>query len=157
MFWEGVTGSQQVATAAVATQTAVTEAEMENIPNPTLIRVHGEVCVRVSAIGASGAQATLAMGLIIQDARAVSAGVGGMPVPFGGIASDWLWHKLIPIQVETQATEDSNQHNIRFVIDNKSMRKFQENQALVLNFQNTAITSTLTAEVVFAFRFLFKK
>ncbi len=159
MFWQGSAINAVVTTGAVSTAVAVTESEMENIPNPTLIRIHGEIIVAVTAIGAAGAEAMLSMGLIIQDARAVAAGVGGMPVPFGGIASDWIWHKMVPLSVPVAiATEnDAMLLRTRFVVDNKSMRKFQENQALVMNFQNTAITGTLTASVIAGFRFLFKK
>ena len=157
MFWEGASVFDQVATGAVSSFVIVSEAILENIPLPTVIRTRGEFVVRASAIGASGAQAIFSMGLIIQSARSIAAGVGGMPVPFGGIGSDWFVHRMIPMQVEMVANEDSNQHNVRFEIDSKAMRKVDNNQGIVIVFQNTAVASTVTFEVVGALRLLFKR
>ena len=137
---------------------AVSEAEMENVPNPTLIRIRGEFVVRLSAEAAAGSQTLLSMGLIIQSARAIAAGVGGMPVPFGGIASDWIWHRNVPLSSGAGGLNPADPgQNTRFEVDNKSMRKFDFNQGLVLVIQNSVITSTATVEVVGGLRILFKR
>ena len=157
MFWLGATGSSSVTTGAVTTNAIVTEADLENVPNPTLIRVRGEVIIHPSAIGAAGATAVIGLGLIIQSARAIAAGVGGMPVPIGGIGSDFLFHRMSVVDVQSAITvEDGITQNVRYEVDNKSMRKFDLNEGLQLNIQNTVISGTLTAEIVWALRLLFK-
>ena len=157
MFWLGVTGSTSVATGTVTTKSAVSESALETIPNPTLIRVRGEIIIHPSSIAAAGATAVIGMGLIIQSSRAVTAGVVGMPTPVSEIGSDWLWHKMSIIDVQSAITvEDGITQNVRFDVDGKAMRKFDLNQALQFNSENTGISGTLTAEIVFAFRFLFK-
>jgi len=158
MFWLGANVFDTVLSGGVDTNTVVVEADIEDVPNPTLIRVRGNGLIRVSAIGAAGATALFTLGLIKQGTRAVSAGVGGMPVPQGTISSDWLWHIQIPLQVPTAVAEnDSIPQNFRFEIDNKAMRKFDLDEALVLNAQNTVVLSTMTIEYCVAMRFLFKK
>ena len=156
-FWVGGSLGVTIATGTVVTQTIVAESELESVPNPTIVRVRGEVIIRVSAIGASGAAGLISLGLILQSARSIAAGVTGMPVPFTDLGSKWLYHRMIPIQTETQTNEDSNQHNVRFEVDNKSMRKTTLNEGLVMVLQNTALNSTFTAEVFGGFRVLVKR
>ena len=158
MFWEGADVADQVASAAVVFSTVVTEANLESVPNPTLIRVRGSVLVTVSAIGAAGAVGLLSLGLIKQSSRAIAAGVGSMPVPFGQIESDWLWHTMVPLVVRVAITETDDPAQVhRLEIDNKAMRKFEPNEALVLIGQNTVVSGTMTIDYCAAMRFLFKK
>jgi len=157
-FWEGAIGVNVVTTGAVQTATVVTEATLENVPSPTLVRIHGQVTGHCSAIGAAGATAVLAFGIIGQSARSIAAGVGGMPTPGGNIGSPWILHRQIPLDVPVAVTENAAlTQNFRIDIDNKSMRKFELNQGMVIVFQNSVLVSTLTVDVTWAFRFLFKR
>ena len=157
-FWEGSTGFTVLTTGTVSTLTVVSEATLENVPSPTLIRVHGEVFSHVTARGAAGDAAVLGMGMIAQSAAAIAAGVGSMPTPITDIGSPWLWHRM---QVHDANNAPPNGTdigaNVRTLVDNKSMRKFELNQGLQIVFQNTAIVGTLTLSIVFGLRFLFKR
>ena len=157
MFWTGVTGQATLATGTSTSQSAVSEAEMEGVPNPTLIRVRGSIIMHPQAIGAAEATVVMGVGLIIQDAKAVTAGVSAQPVPVLDIGSDWLYHQLVPLDVQSAITvEDSITQNVRIEVDNKAMRKFDLNQALQFVIENHDLNSTMTVSVTFAFRFLFK-
>ena len=158
MFWEGSNGTFAIATGGSAIQTIVTEAALENTPNPTLIRVRGEVIVMVTAIGAANAKAICSLGLIIQSNAAIAAGAGAMPQPNADVGSDFLWHRMVPLHVDNAIDTEGKlgTQASRFEIDNKAMRKFGLNQGLVLNVQNTVLVSTMSFEVTFAMRLLFK-
>jgi len=157
-FWEGAQGVVVLTTGAVAEDTVVSEVTLENVPSPTLVRIHGEVAGHVSAIGVAGATAVLSMGIIGQSARSIAAGVGGMPTPGGNIGSPWIFHKQVPLDVPLRVDEQAGiTQNFRFVVDNKSMRKFELNQGIVIVFQNSVLVSTLTVDITYAFRFLFKR
>ena len=160
MFWEGASFSQLLTTGTAAVLTAVSEATIENIPNPTLVRVRGEGAVYVTAIGASGAQAIVSVGLIKVTARALAAGVASLPTPGTDTGSDWLWHKDVPLGVRGSLGADSESlgaHVARFEIDNKAMRKFEPNEVLVIVFENVALVGTQSTQITVAMRFLFKK
>jgi len=160
MFWEGNGATVTLASGTVSATAMVTEATLESVPNPTLVRTRGDGIVYATAIGASGAQCQIEMGLIKITARALAAGVSSMPTPGTDVGSDWLWHRSVAIGVRGSLGADSESvgaHVARFEIDNKAMRKFEPNEALVVVFENTVITSTVTALISVHFWFLFKK
>ena len=160
MFWEGTTFAVTSGTGTVSAGAVVSESVLENIPNPTLVRVRGEFVAYATAIGASGAQAIVGIGLIRVTGRALAAGVSSLPTPITDQGSDWLYHKMFPISVRGSLGADSEAtgaHVFRWEIDNKSMRKFELNQAIALVTENSAITSTVTVQITGALRFLFKK
>ena len=156
----GSVSSTTVATGAVATATLVTENELETFPSPTIVRIHGDILLTVTAASAAGAQALISIGMIIQSARSIAAGVGGMPTPGGNIGSPWLFHKEFVMRSST-ATPANNLNEpgaqVRFTVDNKSMRKVENNQGLVMVLQNTVIGNTISVVVAASFRVLLKK
>ena len=160
MFWEGAGNVLTPTTGASLVFTCVGETTLENVPNPTLIRIRGEVLVYLTAVGASGAQALASMGMIIQSKAAIAAGVASMPSPFTDIGSDWLWHYQVPLALRGSIGADNEAlgaHVARIYIDNKSMRKVEQNQALVFIVENVVLTSTVTFQLSAGLRFLFKK
>ncbi len=157
-FWEGSSAEFTLATGVRQAFVVVTEATLENTPNPTLIRIHGDVIANISARTAADDSAVLAMGIIPQSAAAIAAGVTAMPQPFDDIGSPWLWHRMISMRSNIAPPNGSDLlGNLRIVIDNKSMRKFDLNQGLVLVVQNLVRTGTLTIKGVTTHRFLFKR
>jgi len=157
-FWEGATGAFTLTTGTVSTSTVVTEATLENTPNPTLIRIHGHIFVHVTARGAAGDAAILGLGMIPQSSAAVAAGVTSMPVPITDVSSPWLFHRQVVLDSNIAPPNGTDiGGNYHIIVDNKSMRKFDLNQALQLTVQNLAIAGTLSLSVAFAFRFLFKR
>jgi len=157
-FWEGGSTQFSIPTASVAVATVVTEAELENIPNPTLIRIHGSVLISVTARTAAADSAVISMGMILQSAAAVTAGVGSMPLPFTDIGSAWIWHRQVLVRSLIAPPNGTDlAGNVRITIDNKAMRKVNPNQALVMIVQNTVQTGTITVSISSAQRLLFKK
>jgi len=157
-FWEGATGAFTLTTGTVSTATVVSEATLENTPNPTLIRIHGHVFVHVTARGAAGDAIVLGMGMIPQSSAAVAAGVASMPVPVTDVSSPWIMHRQVVLDSNIAPPNGTDiGANLHIVIDNKSMRKFDLNQALQFTVQNTVIAGTLSVSIAFAFRFLFKR
>ena len=128
------------------------------MPSPTLIRVHGEVFGIVTARTAANDAAVISMGLIAQSAAAIAAGVGSMPKPATDIGSPWLWHRQFIVRSNIAPPNGTDLGgNVRLVVDNKSMRKFELNQGLALVVENTVISGTITITLNATFRFLFKR
>ena len=157
-FWEGATGAFVLATGAVSTATVVSEATLENVPSPTLIRIHGHIFAHITARTAAGDACVLGIGMLPQSSAAVAAGVGSMPLPTTDVSSPWILHRQVPFDSNIAPPNGTDiGGNMHIVIDNKLMRKFDLNQALQFVVQNTVITGTITLSIVFAFRFLFKR
>jgi len=157
-FWEGATGAFSLTTGTVSTSTVVSEATLENTPNPTLIRIHGHIFVHVTARGAAGDAIVLGLGMIPQSAAAIAAGVTAMPIPVTDVSSPWLMHRQVVLDSNIAPPNGTDiGGNLHIVVDNKSMRKFDLNQGLQFTVQNSVIAGTLTVSIAFAFRFLFKR
>ena len=135
-----------------------TEAGLENVPDPTVIRIHGEVIINVTARTAANDSCVCAMGMILQSSAAISAGVASMPDPATEIDSSWLWHRQVGIRTNVAPPNGTDILGNRMIlIDNKSMRKVKPNQGLVLIVRNLVQTGTITFTVVASHRFLLKK
>ena len=155
-FWEGNFGAFVVTTGGVSTANVVPEATLENTPNPTIIRVRGEILVVATVAGTAGDSALCGLGIMLQGARAIAAGVGGMPVPIGQIGSSWLFHRMVLLRSAVVPVQDEEQVAARFEVDSKAMRKCQLNQGFQLMVQNSVISGTMSFEVIWALRVLFK-
>ena len=157
-FWEGSNFTFSLASGTVSVITAVTEAIIENSPNPTLIRIHGDIAINVTARTAADDAALISMGMIAQSSAAIAAGVGSMPTPFTDIGSPWLWHRQVVLRSNAAPPNGVDLLGNRAItVDNKSMRKFDLNQGLVLVVQNTVQTGTLTVNISGGLRLLFKR
>ena len=157
-FWEGVNVDSLVATGTQNVIAAVPEATLENVPNPTIVRVRGQFLIGVVSPSA-GARAHMTMGLIIVDTQAFSVPV--VQAPLGDIGSDWLWWTSISLIADGTGVTPTDDGGLsvfeRVEIDNKAMRKFQNNQVLALVLQNNVLNGTMSIRVSGVPRFLFKK
>jgi len=157
-FWEGAQGSAVLLTATVATAPLVSEATLENVPSPTLIRIHGEVFMHVTARTAAGDAAVIGLGIMGQSSRSIGVGVTAMPTPNTDIGSPWIMNRRVVVDSNVAPPNGTDiGGNVRVLIDNKSMRKFDLNQGLQLMLENTALAGTITISIAWAFRFLFKR
>ena len=157
-FWEGAVGEAVILTGATATVPVVTEATLENTLNPTLIRIHGTVYAYITARTAAGDFCVLGMGIMPQSAAAIAAGVAAMPTPITDIGSPWIWHRQIVLDSLVAPPNGTDiGGNVRIIVDNKSMRKFDLNQGLQIILENFAMTGILTLSITWAFRLLFKR
>jgi len=157
--WEGT----QVDLAGVAVggslfQTAVTEAIFENFPNPTVVRVRGEIMVINDATSSAGAFGHIACGLMLVDAKALAIGITALELPATDVGSDWLWWDCFTFGEQIANEVDNSGLNFnRKQIDNKAMRVVQPNQALVFVAEIVKCEgTTLVGNVCGEFRVLLK-
>ena len=81
-----------------------------------------------------------------------------MPLPVTDVGSPWIMHRQVVFDANIAPPNGTDIGGNRIItVDNKSMRKFELNQALQIVFQNFVVTGTLSISVSFAFRFLFKR
>jgi len=131
-FWEGGRIAQSVVSGVAVTSVIVSEATLENSPNPTIVRCRGDLLVQITSGGAGGS-ANFTSGLIVVIADALAA--GAVPSPLQDIGSDWLWWSnrgLRTVNGGGAADDDYEGNTTRIPIDSKAMRKVGLNQALIL-------------------------
>jgi len=161
MFWQGAQVGVTVATGASVAQEIVSEAILEGVPNPTLVRTRGELLLQVSATGATLTNGVIGLGLIVVNAAAFAAGVTSLPSPMTEAGSDWLWHHIAAFGTTAAFANPYDQAigNVvdRVRLDGKAMRKVDSNQLVVLVVENLAQTSTITVVINGFIRVLFKK
>ncbi len=156
-FWEGAVGFISLPTGTSAALTLVSEASLENTPNATLVRTRGTVVAKVSA-GTAPVRAHFAWGARFVTAPALAAGVASLPVPIRDIGSDWPVYGGGPLlSVASALTDADSSQMLRWEVDSKSMRKAGLNQVLVFVAEQEAVTGTLTVDVMFFLRLLFKR
>ena len=157
-FWEGGNVSLATPSGTNVVGTLVAEANLENIPHSTLVRIRGEVLMHVDTISGVG-RGIVTMGIKLSTAAAVAgATVEG---PNTEIGSDWIWWQTMGIAAVggTVAAPalDGNTIFKRIEIDSKAMRKVGLNQVLVFAVQHTALVGTQSVVTNGAVRVLFKR
>jgi len=158
-FWEGGVIFNTNATGATVAATLIPEANLENVPNSTLIRIRGEVLCVVTAIGAAASRAIFSMGIKFATASAVAA--ASVESPLTDIGSDWIWWQSVAMDSSNTLAApvpDGLTVAKRVEIDSKAMRKQSGlNKVLVFVTQNTVVTSTQTITALGSARVLFKR
>ena len=121
----------------------------------TWMRVRGNISVSLDAT-ADGDQALVGLGIIKSTAEAIAAGVASMPGPITDGGQDWLWHQIVPLQVQTLVGDNSNQGAQYVEVDSKAMRKMRsgtDDFALVVH--NMDIVGAPSVDIVGGVRVLF--
>jgi len=158
--WEGVSLQQVSTTGVVLATSVVSEAILENVPNPTIVRIRGELLLHVTARGANVSESTIFMGIKLVTATAFAAGVASIESPGTDIGSDWIWWGVRSFATLTAqpAATDSNGEMLttRVPIDSKAMRKVEVNKLLVFVSENSVVTSTQTVTITGSARVLLK-
>jgi len=156
--WEGAAFDLEVVTGASGFVTIVSEAILENVPEPTIVRVRGNMLVRQSAQGAAGTRTNVVYGIKLATASAIAAGIGSIEDPLDGIGSDWLWWDSVAMNTLDTGlgATNSGQTYHRVAIDSKAMRKVGNNTGLVFVVQVVSVTSTATIQTTGAVRVLLK-
>ena len=158
--WEGA-AFQFLALIAAAPQFAVvvTEAQLEQFPNPTLVRQRGRVLAYANA-GGTILDSVISFGMYYATQAAITAGVASLQLPLTDIGSDWVWHDQVALS-DNSGTLDGIRPTTaaaRFEIDGKAMRKATPNQSLVIVGQVFDFGAILlNANVTVSLRLLFKK
>ena len=157
-FWEGINFDALVASGTKNIIGAITEANLENVPNPTIVRCRGAIFNAVVSPTA-GARAHMTMGLIVMDSQAFAAAVAQNPL--GDIGSDWLWWTNVSFLADGTGVTPLDEAGLsvfnRTEVDNKAMRKIQPNQTLALVLQNNVVGGTMSIRSFGVLRFLLKK
>jgi hypothetical protein len=136
------------ATEAVVT-TIILESELDNVPNPTLIRVRGQIANQMAAAGAVNEAFILAHAIMVVDAKQLAIGVTAMPLPLSSNSEDFLWfgQAMIASPVAANSNDVDNYlptyHSIE--VDSKAMRKITLNQAVVLVSELVQVNGTAGA------------
>ncbi len=159
-FWEGAGINLSVTTGTTGFQTIVSEALLENSPNPTLVRIRGSILVMLNSSAASPGACLAVCGIKVVQAAALAASAPA--APFTDIGSDWIWWTTVAINLAAGGSAgspnvDGQTVMQRIVIDSKAMRKIKGNEVLVFMAENVVVTSTQTFDVDGAMRVLFKR
>jgi len=154
--WEGAGVDLADVGASGAFQTMITEDQLENFPNPTIVRVRGRVMVLQDATTPADAFGSFAMGLILVTRPAFVA--NAVPLPFNDIGSDWLWWDVGTIGEESSGGIIGRTISVdRIIVDSKAMRKVKPNTVLVFVAQGLQAEGVnLTANIFGQLRFLMK-
>ncbi len=141
----------------------VSEAELENVPNPTLVRVRGQIFARLgSNAEAQSDSILLAHAMLLIDAKQLAVGITAVPLPLTNNSEEYLWfgsQYMANSAHGTPATIASSYTMDRLNVDSKAMRKVSSDHVLVIVSEMDQQAGTAGADVQcsFNFRFLFKK
>ncbi len=156
--WEGAVVSTVLTTGVSTASSIVSEAIMEGHPNPTIVRIRGELLIHVGAVGTTPSESITTLGLKLVTASAFAAGIASIETPGTEIGGDWIWWDVRATRSIITGIADGDEGPVsRIPIDSKAMRKVTVNKLLVLVAQNTALTSTQTVTIAGAIRVLLKQ
>jgi len=158
-FWISATESAAVVQSAgsLRVTTLVSEATLEESPNPTLVRMRGNFYVHVGGAGAAGAAVRWGAGIYLATARALAAGTTAILRPISdGNSDEWIWWQTGLVAESAVDNVDSVQQSQQIVIDNKAMRKVGQNVVLVLAVENISGASQ-SLDTSLGVRILFKR
>jgi len=158
-FWEGASVNSTVTTGASVINTVLSEAQLENVPAPTIVRIRGSILVQVTASAATPGRSSCVLGIKLTTGAALAG--AAVEQPLLDIGSDWIWWTAVPLFLAggSVAAPNSDGRSIvhRVEVDSKAMRKTGINSVLVLVAQNEVITSTQTFDVQAVLRVLLKR
>ena len=164
-FWE-TTSSTSLQTltdgGTVAVVNAiVTEAELDNVPNPTLVRVRGQIFAQAGAAMNAVLDCVLVShAIMVVDAKQLAVGITALPLPLTSNSEDFLWFGSQFVATNTVGSiAASNWSMDRLNVDSKAMRKITLNQVLVMVTEMDTLSGGGGEDIRFGFnlRMLFKK
>ncbi len=119
----------------------------------TLLRTRGDIYAQIDA-PTDNDKTAIHWGLMVADDDRVAAGATAFPDP-GADASNKFF-AFGTICLAAQAANLEHGVTARFVIDSKAMRKFTQDDQIVLVVQNTAFAGAPAVDVLVAGRVLFQ-
>ena len=112
----------------------------------TLARVRGNWAVHMIPAAASDSM-IIALGLIVVQISAFTAGAASMPSPATDLGAEWVWHQLIvmgpSVGTEDVTALDQFQHG---QIDSKAMRKIDSSEVLAFIWDGIQVAGVPTAD-----------
>ena len=118
----------------------------------TIQRVRGDILVWLDGASSVATDSVIVgMGLIVIPRTLTSAGVSPITEPGG----NWLYHKYIVLATEVAVTTARSLGSYaRVEIDNKSMRRFREDEIVVFTVETQNISGSPQVNVVAGIRIL---
>ena len=158
-FWAGIALNQTVTTGASVVTTVVSEADLENVPDPTLVRIRGDLIVQMTVSSGTPGRCVAGLGIIVVRASALA--VPAVPSPLAQGDSDWVWWTSVGLNLQGGSVGspniDGNTISHRVIVDSKAMRKIKPNEAIVFVTENVVVSSTQTVDVLGGLRLLLKR
>ena len=149
--WNGVLAfGNAVADGSKAIGILMNTSSTPRLVGSTIIRIHGEFSARTTVTGNMSTGAIVSAGLTLVSTDAAVVGGTALPSPYSDTDWSWLWHGEMFMQ---GAGSDSLTQMRVLPVDNKSMRKVQGNQSLVLVLENQA---NVSVDMGCVFRYLTK-
>ena len=142
--------------------TIVLESELDSVPNPTLVRVRGQVFSQLGSVASALGDAILvAHAIMVVDAKQLAIGVTAMPLPLTSNSEDFLWfgQSFMANNTVGSAIFNDTFYMDRINVDSKAMRKITLNQVLVMVSEMDLLSGSGGEDMRFGFnlRMLFKK
>ncbi len=160
-FWFGGTlAFVQLAPSSSALFSIMTEADLENIPQPTIVRTRGELIVTDdNSASVAESKWEVGFGMALVERNAVAAGVASVPTPLTDVNWDgWFVHQVFLGGQVSAGSETNDLSFDRRTIDSKAMRKAGQDQVLVgIVEHGAAISGTPDIEFWGHVRILLKK
>jgi len=159
-FWTG--GSlaiSRIAPGTLGIYTVITEATLENVPNPTIVRSHLElICTDDESVSAADSAYTLVYGCGVVERNALAAGAAALPSPDTDQDWDgWFVHGALTGGAPTSGLTDSPLGVQRATVSSKAMRKVGQDEAVVLIIEPLTVLGTTGIQFWGIVRFLLKK
>jgi len=139
----------------------VLESETDSVPNPTVVRVRGQIFAQLGALAsAQGDVILMAHAIMVVDAKQLAIGPTALPLPLTSNSEDFLWYGTqFLAQNDSGTILNNTSNNDRLNVDSKAMRKMTLNQVLVMVTEIDVLQGTGDEDVNFGLnlRILFKK
>ncbi len=163
-FWAGSvsTGFTTLTSAAPLIQVLVSEAGVENVPNPTLMRTRGSIDVSADSSASTAEAFSVAIGIAVIGAHAFAAGSASVPLPLTDSGNDkWLWwgHATINTGIAGGASTVNYNPSQRIEVDSKAMRKIEADELVMIAFEvdDLVAGAARQIDVSFGIRLLLKR
>ena len=136
--------------------TVISEANLEQFPNPTIVRTRGRMMLSSDPSSTPGGFGELSVGLIVVNTTAAAAGPTALPSPAGDIGSDFFYWDVFTFGAPAADVLGDTGSIDRHVVDSKAMRKIGPNQVVVMIAELTTCEGVLVCNLCGALRILLK-
>ena len=123
--------------------------------NVTLLRLRGNLFMRLNSIASAGDGMNGAFGICVVDADAFAVGASAMPDPWDESDNDtWLYHQFWSLYLTGTTAPSADGAQLRVDVDSRARRKTHEGHVIVAIQQVKVETGTVTLNWSFSSRVL---
>jgi len=159
-FWAGADSSDYVALGPSASTLAdvILEGTLENVPNPTIVRMRGWLHIASSDVGAANDDVRWGAGICLVNSKQRTVGVTAMQLPLTNADWDgWMWWSTGIVREITGSLFADGMSFERREIDSKAMRKVSANESLIAVFETRNAAGTNGILISCGLRVLIKR